>query len=110
MEFLKQQAMQLLCQDSPLCFQAVCKLHLVDGKQEIDIREHKDWINISMIHAQTKDFGGSHDLTGSFPIGQWVGRDGVIVHEDMSPFGVDWQVQVGVGKALPEVFPLPWQM
>jgi len=76
----------------------VYKLHLGHGdglaaKQEIDIREYKDWIAVSILHPIAADFHDSVGLMGSFPGGTWYGRDGVTIHDDIESFGLDWQVK-----------------
>ena len=76
--------------------------------QELFIREYKDWISISLLHAKPADFRGSIGLMGSYPLATWYGRDGVTIHTDMNEFGSDWIIQGDVDGFLfqePSLFP-----
>jgi len=72
----------------------VYKIHL--ETEEIDIREYKNWITISIIYATQSNFGTSVGLMGRFEDGAWIGRDNVTVHTDINEYGQDWQVQGAV--------------
>ena len=74
----------------------VYKIHLAGYKEEIDIREYKDWISISILHATHSNFGTSVGLMGRFEDGAWVGRDNATVHTDINAYGQDWQVRGAV--------------
>jgi len=74
----------------------VYKIHLDGYKEEIDIREYKDWISISILHATRKNFGTSSGLMGRFEDGAWVSRDNITIHKDMNEYGQDWQVRGAV--------------
>jgi len=71
---------------------SVYKIHL-GGKEEIVIREYRDWLTISLMHPSEQHFGGSQGLMGTFPTGDWIGRDGITIHKDITSFGIDWQTQ-----------------
>jgi hypothetical protein len=94
----------------------VYKIKLRDGPEgpghhdeEIVIREFRNWISISVYHATFQDFTGSTGLMGSFPNGEWVGRDGRTIHKTISDYGNDWVVQTSTdGESLfqiPSPFP-----
>lgn len=79
------------------------------GEEEIVVREYRNWITVSVYHATFEHFADSMGLMGSFPHGEWIGRDGVTVHESMIEYGNDWVVQPAVdGDSLfqiPSPFP-----
>jgi len=75
---------------------AVYKIFL-DGKQEIDIREFKNWITVYVLHPADEDFAGTVGLMGSYETGSWLSRDGQHTHHDVNEFGLDWQVHEADG-------------
>ena len=73
----------------------VYKIHLSHGphgKEEIDIREFKKWITVTLLHPSAANLGKSQGLLGRFPDGAMLGRDGKTVHTSYDDFGQDWQV------------------
>jgi len=76
----------------------VYKIHLGDGphgKEEIVIREFKNWITVSIIHASAANLEKSKGLLGRFPDGALLGKDGKTIHTSYDDFGQDWQVPPG---------------
>jgi len=76
----------------------VYKIHLGNGphgKEEIDIREYKNWITISILHPSASNMNKSKGLLGRFPDGALVGKDGKLIHTNYDDFGQDWQVPPG---------------
>jgi len=84
---------------------AVYKIFL-DGNQEIDIREYKNWITVYVMHP-SKDFAGTVGLMGSYEIGAWLSRDGKRTHHDINEFGLDWQVRESDGLLFQTPSPHP---
>eukprot|EP00977_Amphora_coffeiformis_P003274 scaffold609_cov170-Amphora_coffeaeformis.AAC.28 len=84
----------------------IYRVHLGDGRekryhgQELLIREYKGWITIGVHHPNPEDFSDSIGLMGSFPLGTWLGRDGVTIHKDIHEFGSDWIVQGDIDGCL----------
>jgi len=84
---------------------AVYKIFL-DGNQEIDIREYKNWITVYVMHP-SKDFAGTIGLMGSYETGAWLSRDGKRTHHDVNEFGLDWQVRESDGLLFQTPSPHP---
>ena len=74
------------------------------GDEEIVIREYRNWLTISIYHATFHNFEGSTGLMGSFPYGNWVGRDGTTIHTDINQYGSDWVVKADLDG---EIFQVP---
>ena len=73
----------------------VYKIHLGNGphgKQEIDIREYKNWITVTILHPSASNLERSKGLLGRFPDGALLGKDGKTIHTSYDDFGQDWQV------------------
>jgi len=70
----------------------VYKIH-PDDEQEMDIREHKEWITITVLHAKTEEFCDTASLMGSFLAGNWMARDGTTAMDSIDVFGQEWQVK-----------------
>jgi len=49
-------------------------------------------VNVKMTDMKWKKFEGSVGLMGSYPHGEFIGRDGKTVFTDMNAFGQEWQV------------------
>jgi len=76
----------------------VYKIHLgdgPDGKEELIIREFKNWITVTFFHPSASNLGSSRGLLGHFPDGAMLGRDGKTIHTSYDAFGQDWQVPPG---------------
>jgi len=77
----------------------VYKIHLKNGpdhgREEIDVREYKNWITIAIIHPTLANWEKSVGLLGRFPDGALLGRDGKTIHASYVDFGQDWQVAPG---------------
>jgi len=65
----------------------------VEDGQEIDIREHNEWITITVLHAKMEKFRDSASLMGSFLAGNWIGRNGTTVRDSIDVFGQEWQLK-----------------
>jgi len=85
---------------------AVYKIFL-DGKEEIDIREYKNWITVYVLHPSDQDFAGTVGLMGSYETGSWMSRDGSHSHQDVNEFGLDWQVRESDGLLFQTPSPHP---
>jgi len=50
-------------------------------------------VNVKMADMKWKKFEGSVGLMGSYPHGEFIGRDGNTVFTDMNAFGQEWQIR-----------------
>ena len=58
----------------------------------ISIKEFKGVVSVDISMANAENFRGSHGLSGSFPQGEMLARNGSTVLSDEVAFGQEWQV------------------